>query len=201
MIRNIVFDIGNVLMDFHPLPYVARLLDDEALAKQVAPLVFGSEEWLMLDRGTISQQDAADRIAARNPGLAEPIHRTFDSWMPLMTPLEPTVILLPRLKNAGYRLYYLSNFHVLAWQWMWERHGFFQMFDGGAVSYALRSLKPEPEIYLALLSQNGLNAEECVFLDDREENVEAAVALGIRGIHVYEGADVAALLAKEDIVF
>lgn len=200
MIRNIVFDIGNVLMDFHPLPYVARLLGDEALAAQVVPLVFQSDEWLDLDRGTITQREASDRIAGRNPALAAPIHRVFDNWMPLMTPLDATVALLPRIKAAGYGLYYLSNFHDLAWGWMWKQFPFFQVFDGGVVSYPLHLIKPEPEIYRKLLRSYDLNAEECVFLDDREENVQAAVELGFHGIHVFPSADVEKLLTEKGVI-
>lgn len=199
MIRNIVFDVGNVLMDFHPLPYVARLLGDEALAAQVVPLVFHSDEWLELDRGTITQAEAEGRITSRNPALAEPIRRVFDNWMPLMTPMEATVALLPRIRAAGYGLYYLSNFHELSWQWMWQQFPFFQAFHGGVVSYPLFVIKPEPGIYLELLRRYDLPAGECVFLDDREENVQAAEELGFHGLHVFPGADVAQLLIKKGI--
>ena len=200
MIQTIVFDIGNVLIDFHPMPYVRRLLGDEATADRVTPLVFRSDEWLMLDRGTISQDEAAARIAGRNPELAQAIHTVFDNWMPLMTPIEPTVELLSRLKGAGYRLYYLSNFHVLAFAWLLERRPFFRQFDGGVVSYEVHSLKPEPEIYQELLRRYDLQAEHCLFLDDMHDNVDTARTLGMQAIQVTDFEALPAQLAAEGVV-
>ena len=79
-------------------------------------------------------------------------------------------------------LYYLSNFHLKAFEYVTKKYEFFKLFDGGVVSYKEKLLKPEVEIYNTLINRYGLKKEEVVFIDDTKENVDEAIRLGINGI-------------------
>ena len=88
------------------------------------------------------------------------------------------------LKEKGYNLFFLSNFHDKAFQIVAEEYKFFRLFDGGVVSYREKIIKPNLEIYRRLLDRYNLNPEECIFIDDVNENVIAGEQVGIKGIHL-----------------
>lgn len=183
MIKNIIFDIGNVLLEFKPLDYLKRTFNDATIEKLLYKEIFQSEEWLHLDRGTLTQEEAVTIISLRNPDLEIHIKKCMDNWIEILTPIEGTVKILNELKEKGYKLYLLSNFHSLAFEAIYSKYDFFKHFDGGIISYKENLLKPEAEIYTKLLDTYKLNAEECLFIDDTLVNVEAAAKIGIKTLH------------------
>ena len=109
-IKNIIFDLGNVLINFNPKEYT----NNEKLLKEV----FASPEWLMLDRGTLTYEEAKEIFKERIPEEAEKINELFDSkFFELLTPIKENTELLPQLKEK-YDLYILSNFHKDAFEYM-----------------------------------------------------------------------------------
>ena len=175
-VRNIVFDLGNVLINFNPRDYTKN----EKFLKEV----FASPEWLMLDRGTLSYEDAKEIFKKRVPEEAEEIDRLFDTnFSGLLLPIKENTELLPELKKK-YNLYILSNFHKGAFEDIYEKYDFFKNFDGHTVSCYCHLLKPEKEIYEEILNKFSLNPEETVFIDDMKVNIEAAEKFGIKGIHL-----------------
>ena len=183
MIKNIIFDIGNVLLQFKPLEYLKKTFDDDLIEEILYKEIFKSEEWLHLDRGTLTQAEAVNIISLRNPNYKIHIHECMDNWIDLLTPIEGTVKILNELKESGYKLYLLSNFHSLAFETIYSKYDFFKHFDGGIISYKENLLKPEAEIYTKLLETYNLNAEECLFIDDTLANIEAAKRLHINTLH------------------
>lgn len=192
MIRNIVFDMGNVLRDFAPmrsiLPYAQG--EDAAL---IAAEMFGKEEWRMLDRGAISYEDAVARCKERLP---QRLHAVLDEivahWHEYM-PEDPQMVELAKtLKENGYRLYLLSNASV---RFSVYKDSFeaLKYFEGAVVSAFYQALKPEEKIYRILFETYQLKPEECFFIDDNKDNVEAGRILHMEG-HVFTG-DMAALKA------
>ncbi|MGH4124830.1 MAG: HAD family hydrolase [Clostridium sp.] len=194
MIKNIIFDIGNVLLEFKPLDYLKRTFNDDNIEKLFYKEIFQSEEWLNLDRGTITQEEAVKIISLRNPNREIPIKKCMDNWIEILTPIEGTVKILSQLKENGYKLYLLSNFHSLAFETIYSKYDFFKHFDGGTISYKENLLKPQAEIYTKLLDTYKLNAEECLFIDDTLVNVEAANRLGIKTIHFKNAIHMASAL-------
>lgn len=175
-IKNIIFDLGNVLISFNPKDYT----DNEKFLKEV----FGSPEWLMLDRGTLSYGEAKEIFKKRVPEVAEQIDSMFNSnFAGLLQPIKENVSLLPLLKK-NYNLYILSNFHKDSFEEVYNNYEFFKNFKGKVVSCYCHLLKPEKEIYEEILNKFSLNPEETVFIDDMEVNIEAAEKLGIKGIHL-----------------
>lgn len=183
MIKNVIFDIGNVLLEFKPLDYLKRTFNDDNLEKFLYKEVFQCKEWLHLDRGILTQDEVIKIICLRNPMQEVHIKKCMDNWIDILSPIEGTVKILNELKEKGYKLYLLSNFHSLAFETVYSRYDFFKYFDGGIISYKENLLKPESEIYTKLLDTYNLNAEECLFIDDTLVNIEAARRLGINTVH------------------
>lgn len=186
MYKNVIFDLGNVLLDFNPRGYLKSKISDDKL-EDVFKAIFSSEEWVMLDRGTITEKEAINNIINRNSTYKNEINLAFDNWYDLLKPIEETVEILMSLKENGYKIYYLSNFHELAFGEVTKKNKFFELFDGGVVSYAEKLIKPEEEIYKLILERYKLNPNESIFVDDMETNVEGANKVGIKTI-LFKGA-------------
>lgn len=195
MIRNILFDIGNVLLVFKPAEYLKATLEDWEEAGKLHQAVFRSGEWIELDRGSLTCEEAADRICLRHPDLEAHIRRLLVEWPVMLRPVPETVTVLKALKSLGYRAYYLSNFHEDAFERIQAEYDFFQYFDGGIVSASVKQIKPDEAIYRILLETYGLSPEECVFIDDMPENIEAAEKLGIKAIRLTDAAKLSNALA------
>ena len=179
----IVFDIGNVLLDFSPQRILDKLVTREE-HELFRRFVLSGPEWVMLDRGDLDNQKAAQRIC-RHPemrGKEEAVTVFLREFPRLMPPL-PASRLLDQLHTIGKRLFLLSNFHAEAFQTVFELHPFFQKADGMIISSHVHCLKPEKEIYHLLFKKYDLIPGDCLFLDDVLENVEAAKAEGMQAIY------------------
>ena len=188
MIRNIVFDMGNVLIHYIPQVFMDRLGVPEEDRPLLAREVFGSVEWIRMDRGTLDQEEAVAAMEARLPRrLWEYARRLVLGWWldgPLM-PMEGMAALLEELKGLGYGLYLLSNATVRQPEYFPDIPGS-QFFDGAVISAHWKVLKPEREIYEILFREYGLDPSECFFVDDLNINVEGALCAGMDG-YVFDG--------------
>ena len=187
MYKNIIFDLGGVMVDFDPKTYLVDRFCNAEVEEQVSQLTFESEEWKLLDAGLITRSEANLRMLARAKeyGRAFEVQGVLDDWMHILRPRRRMQELVRRLKNHGYSVYYLSNIpeDVLA---LLKERGVLDRFDGGVASCEVHVNKPDPRIYQALLDQYGLKASECVFIDDNLANVQAAFTLGFVGIQMKE---------------
>ena len=182
-IKNIVFDLGRVLIKFEPKEYIEQNVPEEK-REDFYNGIFGSTEWLMLDRGTLSYEDAKKIFKERVSGADKQIDRLFDvDLFEILQPIEENVKLLPKLKEK-YNLYILSNFHQPAFEHIFKKYEFFRLFDGHTVSCYYYLLKPEKEIYDTLINKFNLIPKETVFIDDTKVNIDACEKEGIRGIHL-----------------
>ena len=182
-IKNIVFDLGRVLIKFEPKEYIEQNVPEEK-REDFYNGIFGSTEWLMLDRGTLSYEDAKKIFKERVSGVDKQIDRLFNvDLFEILQPIEENVKLLPKLKEK-YNLYILSNFHQPAFEHIFKKYEFFRLFDGHTVSCYYYLLKPEKEIYDTLIDKFNLIPEETVFIDDSKVNIDACEKEGIRGIHL-----------------
>ena len=182
MIKNIIFDLGNVLLNFKPLEYLSKKILEKHCADQLYEEIFKSSEWLMLDRGLIIESEAIDRICDRNKVKSQLIRDLMNDWYQMLTPIEGVVEVLIELKRKGYKTYFLSNFHLLAFEDVTKRYDFFKSFDGGIVSYKEKLMKPEKDIYDKLMKTYEINSQESIFIDDTRENIEGAAKLGFETI-------------------
>ena len=185
MYKSIVFDLGGVMIDFDPRGYLVDRLCNAETEEEVYDLTFGSEEWKLLDAGLISRFDGNHRMLekARAAGRAFEVQGVLDDWLHILRPRHRMEELVRRLKSHGYCVYYLSNIPEDVLALLMERD-FQGLFDGGVASCEVHINKPDPRIYQALLDKYGLKASESVFIDDRQDNVQAAFELGFVGIRM-----------------
>ena len=190
MIKNLVFDLGNVLISFRPSEYFDKKNFPESVKSKILPDIFGSREWLMLDNGDISTSEAIDRIAAKSSLNREEIAHIFNLRTEMMFPLDNNVRLLPELKKHGFRLYFLSNFPIDIFEEIKAGYFFFTYFDGGVISSEVKFSKPDRRIFEILLEKYRLIPSESLFIDDIEINVRSAESLGINGLVTYGSDDI-----------
>lgn len=188
--KNVIFDVGCVLLLFEPERYIPLTVEGELGQKLDPVLLYGSEMWERLDGGTVTEEEVA-RYAARAYGdesLWPRILPAIQRFHEFMVPLPPVQLLDP-LRAMGKKLYVLSNYGVEPFARTRQRFpDIFDRMDGIVVSGHEKISKPDERIYRLLLDRYGLKAEESVFIDDRPANIEAARRVGMQGI-VYTGMD------------
>jgi FMN phosphatase YigB (HAD superfamily) len=196
MIRNIVFDLGNVLISFRPSDYLERKKYPGEIRETILEDIFRGPEWHLLDSGEIVTGEAIDMIAKRSSLKREEIAFIFNKRADIMFPLELNTRLLPELKKQGYRLFYLSNFPIDIFDEVKNDYYFFRHFDGGIISSEVKCTKPDIKIFRIFLERYNLLAEECLYIDDIEINVKAAISIGINGFTTSGSEDISSALFK-----
>jgi putative hydrolase of the HAD superfamily len=182
MVKNIIFDLGNVLISFKPSEYFDKKKYPETIKNTILSDIFSSKEWQQLDKGEISTLAAIEAIAKRSSLNEQEIAHIFNLRTDLIFPLDQNVRLLPELKKQGFRIYYLSNFPLDIFDEIRNGYYFFKYFDGGIISAEVKSTKPENRIYEILIEKYSLVPEECLFIDDIETNVKTAETFGMMGL-------------------
>ena len=182
MIKNIIFDIGNVLSDFSWKEMILSKGFDEEMAERIARASVNTVTWYEFDKGVYSDEEVVDLFAKNDPEIADAIHKSFDEIYGMVKLKKETPAWLSDLKSRGYKLYYLSNYSQKALTYCPEATPFFDEFDGGILSFRVKLTKPDPRIYKLLLDTYSLDPGECVFIDDTLRNVKAAEEAGIRSI-------------------
>lgn len=187
MIKNIVFDMGNVLLRFEPELFIARLGVAEEDRVLLLREVFRSLEWARMDRGSMTEAQAAESICQRLPErLHAAVHSLTDQWDRPILPVEGSYELVEELKGLGYGLYLLSNASYRQHDY-WPLIPGSRFFDGTLISADVKLVKPQPEIYRLLFERFSLRPEECFFVDDSPMNVEGAFFCGMPGA-VFNGS-------------
>lgn len=187
MIRNIIFDMGNVLIRFDRKTFIQRFFVAEEDARLLEREVFQSVEWACLDRGSLAEPEMVQRVCQRLPEhLHDTAKQLITMWDQPLLPIGGMDRLVEELKKNGYGIYLLSNASVRQHEY-WPRVPGSSFFDGTLISADVRLVKPQPEIYQLLLDTFCLKAEECFFIDDSAPNIEAAAyACGMPGM-VFHG--------------
>lgn len=184
MIKNIIFDIGNVLVDYCWEEHIVRRGFSGEKKERLGRAMMLSDTWQEVDRGVWSEEQLLAGFIANDRELEAEIRTVFSDMSTLVRERSGSKDWLRSLKADGYRVYYLSNFSSKVEREAKKELSFLEEMDGGILSYTVRLIKPDPAIYRLLLERYGLSAEESVFLDDSAANVQAAKALGMEGILV-----------------
>lgn len=181
MIRNIVFDMGNVLVRFDPELFMDRLgveAEDRPLLRRE---VFKSLEWVQMDRGSLRDEDAVPLMCRRLPArLHETARQLVLAWDDPILEIEGSLDLVRELKELGYGLYLLSNASLRQHAY-WPRVPASRFFDGTLISADVKLIKPQPEFYRLFFETFSLNPAECFFIDDSNYNIEGALNSGMSG--------------------
>ncbi|MFX0038319.1 MAG: HAD family hydrolase [Promethearchaeota archaeon] len=166
MIKNIIFDLGNVLINFKPDKFLLRYTKNEKYINSFISKVIRDRIWLNLDRGVISLENAKNEFIEKYPEDANFILTFFEDWMEMLTPIEENIKILYELKSNSYKIYILSNYILEAYHYVKSIYEFISVFDGEIISGKEKVIKPEPEIYQKLVQKYKLIPKECVFIDD-----------------------------------
>lgn len=179
-IRNIVFDIGNVVVPWNPDAIVRDALGAERVEDPGfrSPLS-GNSIWLAVNRGEHSLEDAKGHYIAQHGLTGAEVDRLYEALFASLVLIEDTPPLMRELHAAGYRLFAITdNVHEIV-AFLKERYDFWSMFEHAAVSAEIGTLKPDPAIYRHLLDAGDLEPGECLFFDDIPANVAGAEAVGM----------------------
>lgn len=182
MIKNIVLDVGKVLVEWEPRTVMQNLGFDEKLTDLVSQVTVESAAWDEMDRGAKSDEELLASFIAKAPAYEREIRLFWEHVGDAIWQYAYARPWIRTMKEQGYRVYILSNYGHWTYQKTQEALSFLQDVDGALFSYEVKQIKPEPEIYRTLLERFDLKAEECVFLDDRQENIDGAKAQGMEGI-------------------
>ncbi len=182
MIRNIVFDIGNVLVNFGWREHFERHGVTGETFDRVVKATVMSPLWNEVDRGVKSDDELMELFVANDPGVEDGIRAVLSDITGMLTQFEYAKGWIIDLQRRGYKVYCLSNMSYKACRECADALDFLPMLDGYILSCDVKLCKPEPEIYKALFDKYSLKPEECIFLDDLEKNIAAAKAAGMHGV-------------------
>lgn len=199
LIENIIFDLGNVLLNYKPKELLLRFTQDIQLIDSFIKEINGSNTWLDLDRGTITVNEAREYFVSHYPEKKELIVSYLEHWVDALTPIQENIEILKELHEKGYKTYILSNFMQEAYDIVKNKHDFFSLVDGKVISYEEHVVKPEKEIYQILLSRFNLIPEKCVFIDDHQFVLDVANKLGINTILFHLEVDLKEELRKLNV--
>ena len=187
-IRQVVFDVGGVLVDWHARRTLTELYGAER-ADRLMAAVFNTRYWQeQIDLGLVTTGQILDRLAREHGEMAREIRAIEGQMLRFMPPFPEVLPLIDRLEGAGCGLYYLSNYAWEPFSQMLRTYPVFQKVREGIVSSRVHTVKPDPAIYRILLQTYHLDPGECVFVDDHPGNLEPARKLGFSVIQ-YVGAE------------
>lgn len=183
MYRNIVLDLGDVVIDYKPKDFLADLFFHEKTEKKLYDITFGSTEWVALEKGEITWEYATKIFnkKSKEQNIHFEMQALLDEWENILKPKNGTIVLMRLLRKRRYRLFYLSNVSCQELEAI-EKKSFWPLFNGGVSSCEAEALKPSPIIYEKLLSKYRLSPSETIYIDDKPENVQTAIDLGMAGI-------------------
>lgn len=193
MLKNIVFDLGNVLVKFDSNELIYSFFNKRQ--EEVKSFYFDSL-WNEYDQGLYSVEEMIEKGVKQFPELELSIKKLMYHWTEFVIPLKDNVAYIKDLKRFGYKVYILSNIPEDDTKYL-RSCGVFDNIDGGVFSYEYKKIKPDPEIFNILLEKYNLKASECLFLDDRKDNVESASNLGFETIEVKDLSKVIDLIKEK----
>ena len=182
MINTVIFDVGNVLVDFDWEGFIHRMFPgrDELIA-ELDEAVWGNGRWDRLDAGDDPEEVFAG-IIAQAPERESELRKVFENVGDTLRKRPATPIWINELKSRGYRVLYLSNYSHYVMSKNPEVLDFLPLMDGGVFSCDVKLIKPDRKIYECLAQKYNLGPSECVFIDDIERNVKAAKDFGFNAI-------------------
>ena len=185
MIKNIIFDIGGVLVEFSPENILRKMGLPETEVLEIAKTTSLGPHWKELDRGVMSKEEVFELMLSETKEEYKADARRFlyDEVLSTVKSFDYSEEWLRELKSRGYNIYLLTNYP----DWMFDYHWantftFTKSVDGKVVSAVVKQIKPDEKIYTTLLKKYNLIPEESVFIDDKAENIQTAKALKINGI-------------------
>lgn len=193
---NIIFDLGNVLIEWNKEKILSKICKNDLEYNLFNQFVFQSNLWIDLDNGKISLEFLENQlIDEMGHQYQDQIHELVWNWFNYVDLYDEVYELIKQLKKKNFQIYVLSNtssiFHILLDSVLFKVSS---VLDGYVISCEVKMMKPQKEIYLSLVNKYQLDIKDCIFLDDLEENVEAARTLGIKAFQIKERKEISNIL-------
>lgn len=197
MIKNVIFDIGNVMVSFLPEEAVYEKLGDREEAKRLKKIIF-CELWLECDNGLITMEEQIEKTVAKSPKDAEFIRNFIENRIDMFHPIEITREVVYALDKAGIDTYYLSDTSFDLIDKFANKLDYFRLFKGGVISCAEKALKSDEDLKLfdVFAKRFDLDPKECVFIDDKLINIENAQKYGFNTVHLTDPSIMKTELSK-----
>ena len=199
MIKNVIFDCGQVLIRYNETEIAAHYVDTPEEAEFLGRIAMARKYWNLFDEGTLTEADYLEQVKKELP---ERLHKTVEKlvwgWIGNCPMIDGMEDIVRDVRKAGKKLYLLSNFNK---RLRAEPYPILSEFDALVISGEINKVKPDRAIYDYLLATYALNPEECIFIDDNSANIAMAESLGITG-YLFDGdaAKLRAYLEKECII-
>jgi putative hydrolase of the HAD superfamily len=187
-IRNVIFDLGGVLLEWQPAKILAKCCSDIEYQETVRDALFRHDDWLAFNRGDISESDLIAGVQGRTGFSSSEVGRILDTVRDSLVEIPETVAVLQELRKRGVPLYCLSDMPVSVFTHVRQRYNFWDAFRGIVISGEVRMMKPSHLIFEHLLGQYNLIAGETAFVDDHPPNIAGARTVGIEAI-LFRDAD------------
>lgn len=203
MIRNIIFDLGNVIINYNQEQIINNFTKKKEEIKYIYDEIFHAPEWELMDLGNITNDEAIEVINKRNEFKYQKLTDNFlHEWYKEQEINRDIVEIAKKLKKNGYKLFVLSNMANLTYEYF-ENDEFFSLCTGIIISAHEHLIKPDEKVFRLLLDRYKLNAEECLFIDDdpSEENYKTENKIGIKGRRIIpnQAEDVKKLLVEFEV--
>lgn len=182
MIDTIVFDIGMVMVNFCWEKYLRSFRYPEKLHQSVADAMFLSSQWNEYDRGELTDQEMLESFINNQPECEKEIREVFENVGKTIEAYDYAVSWVKKLREKGYKVYYLSNFSKRTLIQGEKEMKFHKEMDGGLFSFEIKKIKPEREIYQTFIEKFQIKPERAVFLDDNKKNLDGAKPFGFHTI-------------------
>lgn len=186
MIKNIILDIGNVLIPFSWRQHLDHFGFSDEIKERLAKAVFLDDDWNEIDRGVLTKEELLARFIENDPEIEDEIRKVMENISGTVGAYPYTSTWVPKLQSMGYRVYLLSNFSDQQLHDSRAKLPFIDQADGALLSFRYQIIKPDDAIYQKLFELFDLKPEECLFFDDKGENIEGAIRNGMKG-HVFVG--------------
>ena len=184
MIRNIVFDIGGVLLEYNPKTYLDKLKIEESKRRELNNIIFHNKKWRDCLNGLITNIELIEYLSNANPKYQDEINKILRSnnLKYMLPPKIDMIEYYKLLKQKGYKIYLCSNITEDTYNYIKDNFEIIQIADGGVFSWDENISKPNREIYDKLINKYEINVTETVFIDDTNSNIEIAKKIGFETI-------------------
>ena len=195
MIKNIILDIGGILLDDGKENLREFLQVSEEETNKLSKTVYGSKEFRQYLLGNINLEKCMNEIISKNPEYKKYIEKMLTSSnLKGIVPVKSNLLQVIRKLKETYKIYFLSNITKETYLYIEE---ILNEFDVGIYSFKVHLCKPDPEIYKKLLCTYNLNKKESIFFDDRQRNVDIGNELGIKSIKFNTEQDILDILSAK----
>lgn len=203
MIKNIIFDLGNVIINYNQKQIINNFTENKEEIKYIYDEIFHAPEWSLMDLGDITNDEAIEIINKRNEYKYEKLTQDFLHEWYKKQPINRDIVEIAKiLRDNGYKLFVLSNMANLTYEYF-KNDEFFELCTGIVISAKEHIKKPDEKVYRLLLDRYNLNAEDCLFIDDDDsgKNYETANKIGIKGRRIIpnQAEDVKRLLLEFNV--